>query len=409
MRSTCVRSWAALAWCLSLGLAQTEVVADSPSQASALIVEGGDQNLGETPIVVEVDPQAIAPGRYRLQDDKGGQPRSASVFRDRERTYLGIVLDQVPARSSTRFVLARDETRNPAQGVSMTERGKRVEIKVDGQTWTNYIPDDGPKPFFDPLIGPSNVALTRAWPMREVAGEPHDHPHHRSLWFGHMDVNKVDTWSETPGHGQIRETSRLTVLGNGGPVGVLRTTDDWFDRSGQKVCEDERVVRFYATKTARVFDFEVTLKATEGPLKFADNKDGVFAVRVAAPMALTAKQGGRIVNSRGFADDAAWGQPAEWVDYTGPVGGETMGIAILNHPTSFRFPTTWHVRGYGLFAANPFGWHDFGQSKSGDHTVEAGGTLRLVYRVVLHRGSTETAAIDSIFQSYANPPKITVR
>ena len=409
MRSTCVRFWTALAWCLALGLSQTEVVADSPVQATALIVEGGDRSLGETPVVVEVDSQAIAPGHYLLQDEKGSPPRSASVFRDRERTYLGTVLEQVPARSSTRFILSKDETLNSAQGVSMTEQGKRIEVKIDGQIWTNYIPDDGPKPFFDPLIGPSNVPLTRAWPMREVAGEPHDHPHHRSLWFGHMDVNKVDTWSELTGHGQIRETSRPTIVGDGGPVGVLRTTDDWLDRSGRKVCEDERVVRFHATKTARVFDFEVTLKATEGPLKVADNKDGVFAIRVAPSMALTANQGGHIVNSRGVTDDAAWGQPAEWVDYTGPVGGETMGIAIFNHPTSFRFPTTWHVRGYGLFAANPFGRHDFGQSQSGDHTVEPGGTLRLAHRVVLHRGSTESSAIDSMFQSYANPPKLTVR
>ena len=58
-------------------------------------------------------------------------------------------------------------------------------------------------------------------------------------------------------------------------------------------------------------------------------------------------------------NDAAWGMPAKWVDYTGPVDGETVGIAILSHPKSFRPNTRWHVRGYGLFAANPFGHKDF--------------------------------------------------
>ncbi len=410
MRSKLICPWAVIAWCLPLASPMAEVVAQPSKPASSLIVEAGDQNFGETPVIVEVDPQAIQPGRYRLLDGGVGPTLNALVFRDGDHTYLSAVLDQVEARSTTRYTIARDEApRDPGRGISMIEQGKRIAVEVDGKPWTTYVPDDGPKPYFDPLIGPSDVALTRAWPMREVAGEPHDHPHHRSLWFGHLDVNKIDTWSEMPGHGQIRETSRPTVVGEGGPVAVLRTLNEWLDRSGRKVCEDERVVRFYATKTARVFDFEVTLRASDGPLKIADNKDGVFAVRVAAPMALTAKQGGRIVNSRGVKDKAAWGQPAEWVDYTGPVSGETMGIAILNHPSSFRYPTTWHVRDYGLFAANPFGYHDFGQTKPGDHAIEPGGSIHFAYRVVLHKGATESAAIDSLFRSYVRPPKITVR
>ncbi len=410
MRSKSTCPTAVVAWCLTLGSSFHEVGAQVTKPDSTLTVEGGDRDLGETPVIVEVDAQAFRPGRYRLVDVGVGPTLGALVFRDGGQTYLGAVLDPIAARSTTRFTIAPDEApRDSSRGITLVERGKRIAVEVDGKPWTTYVPDDGPKPYFDPLIGPSEVALTRAWPMREVAGEPRDHPHHRSLWFGHLDVNKVDTWSEMPGHGQVRETSRPTVVGDGGPVGVLRTRDDWLDRSGRKVCEDERVVRFYATKTARVFDFDVTLRATDGPLKIADNKDGVFAVRVAAPMALTAKQGGRIVNSRGVTDRAAWGQPAEWVDYTGPVAGSTMGIAILNHPSSFRYPTTWHVRDYGLFAANPFGYHDFGQARSGGHRIEPKDSIRFAYRVVLHKGATESAAIDTLFEGYARPPKVTVR
>ena len=111
--------------------------------------------------------------------------------------------------------------------------------------------------------------------------------------------------------------------------------------------------------TDRWIDFTITIKATEGDVTFADTKEGTFAVRVADTMRLEAKKGGRIVNSEGQEDDAAWGMPAKWVDYTGPVDGETVGIAILSHPKSFRPNTRWHVRGYGLFAANPFGHKDF--------------------------------------------------
>ncbi len=349
----------------------------------------------------------LDPGPYRL--DNGTEPPiPAVVFREQDRLKLGFILPPAPAGAAVRYALRRDEApADRSRGVALVAEGRRVAVELDGQPWTRYVPDDGPKPYFDRLIGPTGLTLTRGWPMREVAGEPHDHPHHRSLWFAHLDVNKANTWDENPGHGQIRENSPPAILG-GGPVGVLVTRDDWLDRSGAQVCADERVVRFYATRAARIFDFEVTLRASVGPLTIGDNKDGVFAVRLAAPMAVTARQGGRIVTARGLRDQAAWGQAAEWVDYTGPVGGQTMGVAILNHPSSFRYPTTWHVRDYGLFAANPFGWHDFGQAKSGAHALAAGESIRLAYRVVLHRGATEDAGIEALFQTYATPPPVKI-
>src|SRR5205814_3733 len=97
--------------------------------------------------------------------------------------------------------------------------------------------------------------------------------------------------------------------------------------------------------------------ASEGPVKFGDAKDAGFNYRVPASMAVDAKQGGQIITSEGIADAAAWGKRAKWVDYHGPVEGETLGVAMLNHPSSFRYPTPWHVRTYGLFTANPFGTH----------------------------------------------------
>ena len=121
--------------------------------------------------------------------------------------------------------------------------------------------------------------------------------------------------------------------------------------------------------TMRVIDFEITLKATHGPVTFGDTKEGMFGLRVASSMDVNKKQGGRITNAEGLTDDQAWGKASPWVDYTGPVQGKTVGIAILNHPRSFRYPTTWHVRTYGLFAANPFGWHDFGLGKSGEYVL----------------------------------------
>jgi hypothetical protein len=299
---------------------------------------------------------------------------------------------------------APSENTASASGVELVRNGKRIEFRLDGQLVTESIPDDGPKPYFFPLIGPSGSAMTRSFPMKKVEGEKTDHPHHRSLWFTHGSVNKVDFWSEMPGHGRIVETSSTTIVPNK-QTGILKTTDDWLAPDGKKVCEDERVVTFSTTEKSSILDFDVTLKATNGPVTFGDTKEGMFGLRVATSMDVTSKKGGKITNAEGITDTKAWGKPSPWVDYTGPVDGKTVGIAILNHPSSFRYPTTWHVRDYGLFAANPFGYKDFGQKNSGEYILPAGESIKFRYRVILHEGDTASANIPAAFAAYSEAPK----
>jgi hypothetical protein len=149
------------------------------------------------------------------------------------------------------------------------------------------------------------------------------------------------------------------------------------------------------------------VKATAGPVTFGDTKEGAFGVRVPTTMDVNSKMGGKIVNAEGLMDDAAWGKQSPWVDYFGPVEGETLGVAILNHPSSFRYPTYWHVRTYGLFAANPFGVKDFtkDKEKSGAYTIESGKTMNLRYRVIFHSGDQAAAKIADRFAEYSKQAK----
>ncbi len=185
--------------------------------------------------------------------------------------------------------------------------------------------------------------------------------------------------------------------------------DDWLGPDGQKVCEDQRVFTFYNCDCPRIVDVSFTVKATAGPVTFGDTKEGMFGLRVASSLDVKNKKGGKITNAEGITDTAAWGQASPWVDYTGPLAGQTVGIAILNHPSSFRYPTTWHVRDYGLFAANPFGYHDFGRKESGSYTIPEGQAIHFGYRILLHLGTTDAADIARAFASYAEPPRVEVR
>lgn len=282
-----------------------------------------------------------------------------------------------------------------------------VRVLFDGELFTEYVTNVGPKPFFWPIMGPGGKAMTRAYPMEQIAGEKTDHPHHRSLWFTHGSVNGVDFWLEGDEGGKIvhREFTEIAV----DQVARIAAQCDWIAPDGKKVCTDKRRIAFHVDDDSRVMDFDVTLIASEGPLTLGDTKEGSFGVRVPTVMDVDqpgGRSGGQIVNSEGLTDAAAWGKPAAWVDYHGRVGEETVGIAILNHPASFRYPTHWHVRTYGLFAANPFGLHDFYESTQydGTHRMQANDSITLRYRVIFHRGDQVQAKIAEAFAAYSKSP-----
>src|SRR5258706_156910 len=249
--------------------------------------------------------------------------------------------------------------RSPApsvHGVQITQRDERLEIDLNGKRFTEYFFKNVPRPYYYPVMGPGELPITRDWPMKNSPDEEHDHPHHRSLWFAHGSVNGIDFWSEAKNFGKIVHES-FSQIQSGSKVGVIKSKNNWMSPTGTRVCSDERTVRIYepAADDSRILDFEITIKATDGDVVFGDTKEGTMACRLAETMRLKGKTGhGHIVNSGGVRDDEAWGKRAEWCDYFGPVDGQTVRVAIFDHPDNPRHPNWWHVRDYGLFAANSF-------------------------------------------------------
>ena len=296
-------------------------------------------------------------------------------------------------------------------------------VKIDGQLFTEYVTLSANKPILWPIIGPTGAKMTRDYPMLDTPGERQDHPHHRSLWFAHINVNGTNFWAEEASYAAAKKNKEeelaklglqkhraFTKLEGGKDKGYIASTTDWLAHDGKKLLEDERRITFSATADARIIDFDIDLKATEGPVTFFDNKDGVFGLRLPTNLDVeqkgTGHEPGHIINSNGIGDVEAWGKPANWVDYYGKVKDEPLGVAILNHPSSFRAPTTWHVRTYGLFAANCFGLHDFDKTaQPGDHTITNGETLKFRYRVIFHKGDVKAANLDAAFAAYAKEAK----
>lgn len=284
----------------------------------------------------------------------------------------------------------------------------REHVKIGDQPFADYVKYGYAKPFVHPVYGPGQVRMTRNFPMwRDVRGEPTDHPHHKSLWLAHGDVNGEDFWTEK---GRIVHERIAAIDENPGRV-VITAESRWVDRNDKTVCTDTTRVGFMELAGgARAIDYDVTIHASHGAVTFGDTKEGFMAVRTHPALQLTGnpKQGvtaanGHAVNSRGVKDKAVWGQRAEWIDYSGQIDGQTMGLAMFDHPGNVRHPTYWHARDYGLVAANPFGVSDFTAKKEtgGALTVAAGQDLRCRFRVIVHRGDAQQAGIAKLYEEYS--------
>ncbi len=295
-----------------------------------------------------------------------------------------------------------------AAGVQITEQDGKLRIEINGDLFAEYHYKDVSRPFLYPLLAPGSVPVTRNWPIKNAENEEQDHPHHRSLWYAHGSVNGHDFWSEGADAGKTVH-EEFTEIKSGKDAGVIRSKNKLVAKDGTIVCTDERTLRVYNRKDERLFDFEITVRASHGDLTFGDTKEGTMAIRLAETMRLkpnkfnAGKSTGHIVNSEGVRDDATWGKRAKWVDYYGPVGDKTIGVAIFDHPENQRHPTWWHVRDYGLFGANPFGIHDFEKKPAGagDLKVPAGYNVTFRYRFYIHSGDEKEGKVAERYEEYA--------
>lgn len=295
-----------------------------------------------------------------------------------------------------------------AQEISVRQTDSGYDVLADGKLFAGYVTDYQNTPIVWPVIGPGGQRMTRDFPManREDGSEATDHPHHRSFWFNHGEVNDCNFWHMK---GEKIVHDKFLKAESDGKIAVLVAGNTWLDKSDKPLCRDERTLKFMIDGKMRVIDFEITVTAVQDEVVFKETKEGTFAMRVPGTMKLTAKKnnpkwGGRILNAEGLKDGNTWGKRSTWVDYSGPVEGSTAGIAILNHPSSFRFPTYWHVRDYGLFAANPFGDHDFDKNipkGSGEHRMKKGDSFTLRYRILLHDDTVDAAGIAEAYRRYA--------
>ena len=336
--------------------------------------------------------------------------------------------------------------------VVANEAQRRVDVSIDGQAFTSYVwPTSLKKPVLYPLIAPGGIEVTRGYPLTPREGERTDHPHHAGMWFNYGNVNNFDFWNNSDAikpedrakMGTIYHT-KIVSMKSGRDQGELVVESVWTTGAGEDVLA--QTTRYVFSKRratggglfgrvattvgngsigeARVIDEIVTLHALKQSV-FHDDKEGLLGIRVAHFLESANEKGGTFTDangrptavqasnvpgangvyltSEGKQGENVWATRGRWCLLTGTdADKDTVTIAILDHPKNVNYPTYWHARGYGLFAANPLGQHIFDPSAPTlNFTLEAGKDVTFRHRVLLIAGKPDPAEVNREADAFA--------
>jgi hypothetical protein len=292
---------------------------------------------------------------------------------------------------------------------------KRIDVWIGAHLFTRFLyPDSLEKPVLFPIYDAGNTIVTRGFPINPRPGEPTDHPHHVGLWFTYENVNGLDFWNNSYAipadkkslYGWIKTVGIPEI--SGGQTGKLLYHANWVNQQNQVLLEESTHYEFSGSGQERIIDRITDLKAVTDIL-FADAKDGLFGLRLAHELqipALTDQQftdnkgnitivkrdsvaNGNYLTSEGKQGDSAWSTRGDWCKVFGKIGNDSVSITIFDHPGNPGYPTFWHARGYGLFAANPLGEKIFSNGKySLNLKIKKGDTVRFHYRILIQNGAT---------------------
>jgi hypothetical protein len=316
--------------------------------------------------------------------------------------------------------------------LAVNESGRRVDVTIDGKPFTSYIwPDTVKKPVLYPIRDAHGTLVTRGWPMDPRPGERVDHPHHVGLWLTYENVNGIDFWNnsdaikpaDAPKMGTILH--RRIVSAKGGDRGDLVTESDWVLHDGTTLLHERTEYVFAGDAASRSIDRITTLTALDKRVSFDDAKDGMLGMRVARQLELPATKPevftdisgrktevpkldntgitGNYVTSEGKQGNDAWGTRGRWCVLTGRIGSDTISIGILDHPKNPGYPTYWHARDYGLFAANPLGQKVFSNGKETlGFALEPRQSVTFRYRILIVDGGLTPDRADREQKAFAN-------
>ncbi len=299
--------------------------------------------------------------------------------------------------------------------ITPVESEQKITIAADGRPFTELIYTDTlEKHFLYPIYAPDGQIITRGFPFKPRPNEPTDHPHHIGLWLNYESVNGLDFWNNSYAipadkkdkYGWIR--TKKILKAKGGKEGEIKVSATWENQKKQVLLDETTTYLFKADENKRIID-RITILTAKQDVAMPDIKDGMLGLRVAHELEMPSKEkktftddkgnvtivdasadkapSGNYITSEGITGDSVWATRAQWCMLYGKMADDIQSIVIIDHPRNPGYPTYWHARGYGLFAANPLGQKVFSKGKETlNLSLKQGQSVAFRYRVVIASG-----------------------
>jgi len=320
----------------------------------------------------------------------------------------------------------------PKIEITVNEADRKADVIIDGELFTSYIyPDNIKKPVLWPLMSSEGNMLTRSYPLIIKEGDRTDHPHHIGIWLNYGDVNGLDFWNNSEAIAPEKRTEYGTIYHNsfekssgGKGSASMKTKSLWKSPNKDTLIEEETIYDFKAYDNIRIIDRATKLTAVADKVEFKDNKEGMFAIRVARELELPSEKPTELMDSHGEMTKVAkmdntyvkgnyrssegiegakvWGTRGRWMKLSSEINGESVTLVIIDNPSNVGYPTYWHARDYGLFAANPLGQKIFSEGKEElNFTLKKGQSTVFKYRLVIASGNLSDNEIKKLADDYA--------
>lgn len=303
---------------------------------------------------------------------------------------------------------------NTNSRIEFIQKENQIDVFIDEQLVTSYLhADDLLKPCLYPVKTLSGETVTRAFPFEVIEGESDDHPHHTGAYFTYGsrgEVNGDHFWNM---HDIPPQIKHIEVLGTEleKDEGEITTISHWINSQNKPILEEKREMEFVVDDNEYHIDFTIELKALDTTVTFEDTKEGMFAIRVADWLAENARGNiestGRYMNAEGDeTEENIWGKRSSWVWLEGEKDGKNIGIAMYHHPESVNYPTYWHARGYGCFAANPIGQFDFQEGRDLENpqkrtlVIPPGENALFKFRLTVYEGARTKGQFNEEFEEF---------
>jgi hypothetical protein len=286
------------------------------------------------------------------------------------------------------------------------------------------------KPVLYPIRTADGTFITRGWPMDPRPGERVDHPHHVGLWFNYGDVNGLDFWNNSTSipadkrneYGTIKHISVNKMVADNKKA-ELDVSSYWEKPDGTNLLKEDTKYIFTGSGEQRAIELIVKLTALKEDVSFMDNKEGLLGLRLARELEHPSNRPEKFTDANGIATEVAemnnesvsglyrssegkegddvWATRGRWMNLNGKIGDELVSVVILDNSSNVGYPTYWHARGYGLFAANPLGQKEFSKGEEVlDYKLKAGESVIFRYKILINSGSN--LSDDQVNTEFAN-------